>query len=217
MAFLKLQCSKCGGELQEKGNVFECGYCHATYLSDQIEKEKAALSALLDEQKQEQLANRRHMLWDAIHAEYIDSELIIDLCRSVRKLKPEDFEARFFEVANSGNGRQLNAFLDAIDVNDTEQGFWVEEIIKFMIKSLRAENLLSLNDLIERAYKAKDLQKYEQYATQVSDEAKKVEGGIYESELPRDVFVMYSSKDFEKVKELVYTLEESGLKCQIGG
>jgi len=209
----ELKCQKCGGELTKNGEVFACGYCHTSYLSDQIEKEKAALSRILDEQKQEQLANRRHMLWEEIHAEYIDSEMIVNLCSSLRKLKPDDFEARFFEVANSGNSRQINDFLDSIDVDNPEQKFWVEEIVKFMIKSLRAENILALNDLIERAYKGLDLQKYEKYATHVSDEAKKVENGIYEPALPRDVFVMYSSKDFKKVKELVYHLEESGLKC----
>ena len=213
MAFLELRCSKCGGTLKEKGSIFECGYCHTTYLNDQIEKETAALRLILDEQKQEQLANRRHMLWEAIHAEYIDSEMIVDICRSLRKLKPDDFEARFFEIANSGNGRQINEFLDSIDTQNAEQKFWTEEVVKFTIKSLRAENILSLNDLIERAYKNTDLEKYEKYATHVSDEAKKVEGGIYEPSLPRDVFVMYSSKDFKKVKELVYHLEESGLKC----
>jgi len=213
MAFFELKCGKCGGELKQKGDYFECGYCHSTYASDNVQKEREMMSQLFDEQKQEQIASIRHMLWEEIHAEYIDSEKIIELCISLQKIKPDDFEARFFEVANGGNGRQLNAFLDGVNVQNPEENFWTEEIVKFMIKSLRAENLLSLNDLIERAYKNTNLEKYEKYATQVSDEAKKVEGGIYESELPRDVFVMYSSKDFEKVKELVYTLEESGLKC----
>ena len=108
MAFLKLQCSKCGGELQEKGNVFECGYCRTTYLNDQIERESEALKRLLDEQKQEQLASYRHLLWEAIHAENIDSAEIIGLCKSIRALVPEDFAARFFEVANGGTEKQVN-------------------------------------------------------------------------------------------------------------
>ncbi len=213
MAFYELRCQKCGGELHKLGDVFKCDYCKTTYLDDHVEKEKEVLRAILDEAKQEKLANLRHVLWEEIHAEYIDSEKIVDFCRSVRKLKPDDFEARFFEVANAGNGRDVNDFIDNINVNDAEHNCWTEEVINFMIKSLRAENLLSLTDLIERAYKNVDLQKYNKYATMVSEEAKKVEGGIYEPGLPRDVFVMYSSKDFKKVKELVYTLEESGLKC----
>ena len=55
MVTFELKCQKCGGELKENGRLFECEYCHAKYESDSVEKEKAALASLLDEQKQEQL------------------------------------------------------------------------------------------------------------------------------------------------------------------
>ena len=213
MSLLELRCSKCGGELKSKGEIFECGYCHTTYLNDRIEKETEALRAVLDEQKQEKLASLRHMLWEAIHAKYIDSDTIVHLSRSLRKLRPDDFEARFFEVANAGNEGDVNEFLRETDLSDDEAKFWAEEVVKFMIKSLRAKNLLSVQSFIERAFKDEDLKKYEEYSTKFSEEAAKVKGGVYAPNEPRDVFVMYSGKDMKEVEELVEDLEERGLTC----
>jgi len=213
MATVELKCGKCGGELKVSGRLYECAYCHAKYESDNVEKEKAALASILDEQKQEQLAHRRHMLWEEIHAEYVDSDAIVALCRSLRKLLPDDFSARFFEVANSGTEKQVNEFLRSVDTADTAQAFWAEEIIRFMLKSLRAGNLLAVQSLIERAYKNTDLEKYEEYSTAFSAEAKRVKGGVYEPNEPRDVFVMYSGRDMKAVEELVECLEERGMTC----
>ena len=209
----ELKCGKCGGELKGNGKVYQCVYCHAEFAVDNVEKEKQALAALLDEQKQEQLANLRRLLWAEIHEEYIDSEKIAGICAEIRKIVPEDFAASFFEIANSGGEAQVNGFLRKVDFSDATQKIWAEEMVKFMLKSLRAKNLLAVQCLIEKAFRDCDLQKYEKYSTAFSREAERVNGGVYEPSLPRDVFVAYSSKDMEKVEELVETLEERGLTC----
>ena len=161
MSMYELRCQKCGGELKQKGDFFECGYCHSSYASDNVQKEREMMNELFDEQKQERLAALRHMLWEEIHSEYIDSDKILSLCEDLRKYRPDDFSARFFEVANGGTEKQVNAFLREADLTDPAQAFWAEEMISFMIKSLRAGNLLAVQSLIERAYKETDLEKYE--------------------------------------------------------
>lgn len=213
MELKEFKCVKCGGKLTENGALYQCEYCHAEFAVENLEKEKEALAQLLDEQKREKLSNLRRLLWTEIHEEYIDSEKIAELCGSIRKLSPDDFEARFFEVANSGSEAQINAFLRGVDFSDPNQKLWAEETVKFMLKSLRAKNLLAVQNLIERAFKDGDLEKYEKYSTVFSREAERVSKGVYEPSLPRDVFVMYSSKDMEKVESLVETLEEQGFTC----
>ena len=196
----ELSCKKCGGALQLTGERYTCAYCKTSYQADNVQKEKAALSQILDGQKQEKLAALRQMLWEAIHEEYTDSEKILGACLEIRKFLPDDFSARFFEVANEGNGGQINAFLRAADPMDETISFWAEEVVKFMLKSLRAKNLLAVQSFIERAFKQTDLAKYEKYSTVFSREAERVKGGVYEPSEPRDVFVMYSSKDLKAVE-----------------
>ena len=209
----ELSCKKCGGALELTGERYTCAYCKTSYQADNVQKEKAALSQILDGQKQEKLAALRQMLWEAIHEEYTDSEKILGACLEIRKFLPDDFSARFFEVANEGNGGQINAFLRAADPTDETISFWAEEVVKFMLKSLRAKNLLAVQSFIERAFKQTDLAKYEKYSTVFSREAERVKGGVYEPSEPRDVFVMYSSKDLKAVEELVEYLEEKGITC----
>ncbi|MBQ7369977.1 MAG: toll/interleukin-1 receptor domain-containing protein, partial [Clostridia bacterium] len=206
-------CSKCGGSLVKNGDLYQCAYCHTDFKADNLEKEKKALAELLDEQKQEKLSNLRRLLWTEIHEEYIDSEKIVELCSSIQKISPDDFEAKFFTLANGGSEAQINAFLRGVDFSDSAQAVWAEEMVRFMLKSLRAKNLLAVQNLIERAFKNTDLAKYEKYSTVFSREAERVSRGVYEPSLPRDVFVMYSSKDMQTVESLVETLEERGLTC----
>ena len=112
------------------------------------------------------------------------------------------------------NGADKAATVDYINGIDTyENGLYMDLVIGFMIRSLTDELVAPVNFLIERAYRNTDLEKFEKYITELEAEAEKLEGGIYETALPRDVFIAYSSKDMPKVLKLMTALEENGFSC----
>lgn len=166
---------------------------------------------LFDEAKQELINNLRRNLYDAVNAEYISSTDVKNACTDIKKYLPDDFQANFYEVAVSNNVKRITQYIRKIDVEENYDE--IECAVRFLIKSLQVEYLLELNNLVERAYKQRDLQLFEKFATQVSVEAEKVQMGVYETKLPREVFVAYSSKDMTKVSELVEVLEGQGIKC----
>lgn len=151
------------------------------------------------------------MLYDATTAEFISSTDVKNACVELKKYLPDDFRANFYEIAVGNNERRLTSAIRKIDVeaNFDEIG----NIVSFLIKSLQPGFVLELNNLVERAYKGRDLQAFERFSTEISIQAEKVEQGIYETKLPREVFVAYSSKDMDKVSELVEVLEAQGIKC----
>ena len=166
---------------------------------------------MFDEAKQEIVCNLRRNLFDAVNAEYISSIDVKNCCSELKKYLPDDFAANFYEVAIGNNVKRLTKHIRNIDVdkNIAEIG----PIVRFLTKSLQTEYLLELNNLIERAYKTRNLTLFEHYSTKLSIEAEKVVNGVYEVKMPREVFIAYSSKDMDKVSELCEVLEEQGLNC----
>lgn len=219
MALTAYHCLNCGsGKLEKLGEYHVCKSCGHRFkdevFGNQSQKLRELFGEVLAADKEERIAAIRQNLWKAVNEEFTDSVKITRICRELKILLPDDFQANFYETANNGNMKALNGFLDGIDV-DAHYAY-VGDVIEFMIKSLDRENLLSVNNLIERAYKtggSPDLIKYDGYATAFAKEAEKVERDVYDTTLPRDVFVAYSSADMSKVSELVDTLESEGLTC----
>lgn len=206
-----LECKMCGGKLAHIDDVWVCDYCGATFEPERVDNAGEELRRVLDDIAEEKVANLRRRLWDKMNEKYTDSVEIVRVAKEIRATLPDDFFASFCEVTNSGNAAEVNAFIDNID--EREQREFLEVIIKFMLKSLKAEYLLSLNNLIERAYKGIDLNKYEIVTNALAEEAKKVDSGVYELNMPRDCFLAYSSKDMNVVSELVAALEDQGISC----
>lgn len=206
------RCRNCGGQLiQDDANKWRCPYCNSRFEDSSISKHTENMSKLFDDAKREIVNNLRRNLYDATHAEFISSAEIHSACVAIKQYLPEDFQATFYEIAIGNNLKQLTKAIRKIDVNENRDD--IESIIQFLIRSLQTDYLLELNNLIERAYKNKDLKKYEDYATQLSLEAEKVNLGVYETKFPRNAFIAYSSKDMDKVSELVEVLEAQGMKC----
>ena len=206
------ECQRCGGGLSEiEGGNFRCGYCGAVYHRKSAEENTRRVEQLFDEVKREQIRNLRRNLYDAVNEEYLSSEKVRECAAELKKYLPSDFAACFYEVAVGNNVKQLTKYIRKINVEDNYSE--IEYVVRFLIKSLQTEYLLELNNLVERAYKQRDLSLFEKYSTDISVEAEKVEGGVYETKLPREVFIAYSSKDMEVVSELCEVLEAQGLKC----
>ena len=225
MSFEAIRCPYCGveGHIEKKGELWHCSYCNNSCVEDTLEKAYARvherigaeLKGAVDEAflraKEEEYYNLRSLLWEKVHAKYTDSQGIISVCNDIKKLEPHDFLADFFEIANSGTVDDVTRFINNISVS--ENGMFIDTVIYFMLKSLTYEYVMPLGYLIERAYKKNNLPMFEEYSTKLEAEAEKVSSGIYSTLLPRDVFIAYSSKDIDKVMELMSLLESNGLSC----
>ena len=211
MDLVEIYCRKCGGTLERiSEEQYKCAHCRSVFYEDHLKREIQMLNNILDTAKQEKLSNLRRLLWTELKKEYTNSEEIISYCKEIKKLYPEDYYANLYSVLNGGSDAEVNEFLDK--TNAVEYSEDIPDILSFMLKSLKSANLISVADLIERAY-GSDRGQYEKYMTEFEAEAEKVEQGVYDPSFPRDVFVMYSSADMPKVKSLTGYLEEQGITC----
>ena len=212
MELTEHSCNRCGGTLASIGeNRWKCPYCGRVYDEEAAVKNTKTMREMFDDVKMETVKNLRRNLYDAVNAEYISSTDVKGACVALKKYLPDDFAANFYEIACGNNLRALTQHIRKINVEENLDE--IESVIVFLIKSLQSAYLLELNNLVEKAYKNRDLQLYEKYATLISVEAEKVQNGIYETKLPREVFIAYSSKDMDKVSELCEVLEAQGLHC----
>lgn len=225
MNFEILKCPYCGseGNATREGELWYCSHCGLRFTDGGAEaaylrlKENIAsvMRGEMDEAarlaREEQYYNLRSNLWEKATAKYTDSTAIVAICREIKKLEPHDFLADFYETANSASRDEVIAFINGIDTE--ENGFYLDLVIDFMIRSLTSEYIAPIGYLIERAYRNCDLEKLEKYQSMLEREAKRVDQGIYETAIPRDVFIAYSSKDMPRVMRLCELLEENGLSC----
>ncbi len=212
MELIEHRCKRCGGELKNVGEGrWSCPYCACVYDEAVVQRNTKTLHEEFDEVKREIVCNLRRNLYDTVNEEFISSEKVRECAVELKKYLPDDFAACFYEVAVGNNVKQLTRYIRKINVEENYSE--IECVVRFLIKSLQTEYLLELNNLVERAYKQRDLVLFEKYSTEISVEAEKVENGVYETKLPREVFIAYSSKDMEVVSELCEALEGQGLKC----
>ncbi len=209
---VELYCKNCGGTLLPLGEDFcKCENCGSTYTQVTAKKQQELLNSFLDKQKQDNLNNLRRHLWQEATAKFIDSEKIVSICLNIKNIYPEDFLANFYEVVCGENAQAVIDFIDNINVKENYDV--IEPIVNFLIKSLKSEYLLCVNNLIERAFKQTDLEKFNKLTTAFAKQAELVEDGVYNLDIKRDVFVAYSSADMQKVQEVVTALESEGLTC----
>ncbi len=207
----ELRCKKCGLTLEQRGDKYVCLGCGAEYQAEDARRIAEEMARLLDEQKQERVANLRQQLWKEFNEDYIDDDKLIALAREIRSYLPEDFFATFCELACGRDYAKLNAFL--VDLNVKEHADDLEDIVKFMFKILRPRYLLAMNNLLERGAQVLGNDFYNKYYPILARESQKLEEEVYNPLLPRDVFVMYSSADMKMVISLVEELEKEGLRC----
>lgn len=204
-------CPRCGGKLEINGNNYQCDFCGGIF-----EKEKEVglledIANILDDIKQEKVSNLRRQLWEATHTENLSMNNVLSIAHEIRNFLPDDFLACFYEAVHTKSTKEINEYLLNIDVEENYE--LMDIIIKFMIRIMEHDNIIVLNELIERTYKTKDLNTYNELTNELSNVAHKIDEGIYELNLQRDIFVAYSSKDIDIVLKTVEELEEQGFTC----
>ena len=212
MTQIRQSCPNCGGELSVVSEeLLRCPYCESDFENHSFRRKFDILQEFLDQAKIEAVNNQRRNLYDAIQAKYISKNDVRLYATEIKKYLPDDFQANFYLEALSGDVKKINELIRGIDVEENYE--FLQPIVRFLTASLQSEFLLELNLLIERAYQKRDPALYSKYATQISAEAEKVSAGVYETFMPRDVFIAYSSKDMKIVSKLCEELEEQGFSC----
>ena len=208
----ELRCKKCGLALGQRGDKYVCFGCGAEYQAEDARRVADEMARLLDEQKQERVANLRQQLWVEFNKEHYNRVEISRLAKAIKAYLPDDFFANFCDLATGEDARRLNEFLYAVNVE--EHSIYIWDMLSFLLHPLRGKNLQAVNVLLERAGDANlDRKQYNRFHSLLVDEAQKLDAGIYDATIPRDVFVAYSHEDIAQVGELVEALEAQKISC----
>ena len=208
----ELRCKKCGLALGQRGDKYVCPGCGAEYQAEDARRVADEMARLLDEQKQERVANLRQQLWVEFNKEHYNRVEISRLAKAIKAYLPDDFFANFCDLATGEDARRLNEFLYAVNVE--EHSIYIWDMLSFLLHPLRGKNLQAVNVLLERAGDANlDRKQYNRFHSLLVDEAQKLDAGIYDATIPRDVFVAYSHEDIAQVGELVEALEAQKISC----
>ena len=81
----ELRCKKCGSFLERQGEMYICPACGAQYETESACRNAEEFVRVLDEQKQEAVANLRAQLWRETQEEYINDTEISRLAREILK------------------------------------------------------------------------------------------------------------------------------------
>ncbi len=212
-----MSCPKCGGKLREnaEGN-YSCSFCERVWekkIDDTFEKILGGVEAAFREQRAADLARLKRALYDAAHKEFISNAELSRLSKDIlTHYDDEDFYARFYLSTCEEDRNAFSDFYQGCDLSLRTED--VSDILDYLITGLREEWIPQVSDIIEKAYKNSDTLLYSKYRTKFEQMAQKVNEGIFEPTLHRDVFIMYSGKDMDKVLKMVSVLEGGyGLTC----
>jgi len=228
MALKLIECPICGAggglsQAADNAEMWLCAHCKSRFTENSIEREQeriesvisSSMAGVVDDalmrRNRECYYNLRSMLWEKINAKYIDSPAIIEICREIKKLDPHDFLAEFFEIANSGNNEELVDYISDIDVH--ENALFLDVVLSFLTFMLSEELITPVAALLDRAGGVLSPEDKQRLLTAFEAEAVKVQSGMYEINMPRDVFLAYSSKDMKSVVEILNFIESNGLSC----
>lgn len=192
-------CCRCGEDLVVEGDGYRCPYCDAFYpKTDEYE----ALFSLLQEEKAAMLAIRLRTLYDSAHKRDFVSADLSRAANDVLNIHDENTLARFYLAILDKDPAVLNTFLATLNTDI----YSAREIYRFTLQNLDIRNVFALKSFLERHFKEEELT--EAY-TAIEAEAAKIEEGVYLTNLPRDVFLAYSSKDLPQAIALADFLEDN--------
>jgi len=202
----RIICQCCGEALRKRGDVYVCGYCGATYRDDQAEGAADLLKGLLDDFKLEQLSNARRRLYETTHEKYPSSQAVTQAAGNVLSISPDDFMARMYLHSHDSDPHELISLLARSEVSEWE----AKETVDWLTRSLDMRTLAAVKDFADRHLKGTEKT---EALNRIEDEAFKLDSGVYDLSLKRDVFLCYSTEDMPRVIEIMETFEENALSC----
>ncbi len=202
----RMICQCCGEALHKRGDVYECRYCGAVYRDDQAERAAGLLRGLLDDFKLEQLSNARRRLYETTHERYPSSQAVTQAAGAVLSISPDDFMARVYLHSHDSDPHELISLLARGTVSEWE----AKETLAWLIRSLDMRTLAAVKDFADRHLEGAEKTNA---LSEIEDEALKLDSGVYDLSLKRDVFLCYSTDDMPRVIEIMETFEENALSC----
>ncbi len=212
-----LSCPKCGGKLKETNEgKYLCSFCERVWekeIDDTFDKVLSGVTEALSAERAADIARLKRALYEETHKKYISNKSVEKICKDIlNHYDDEDFYARFYLAACDDSRIAFSSFCEETDIASRKED--VPEILDYLITGLREEWITNVSDIIEKAYKGYDTDLYSKYRNKFEEMAERINEGIYEPTLHRDVFVMYSGKDMDKVLKMVSMLENDyGLSC----
>ena len=196
-------CACCGGQLEKRENDYYCPYCRSVFEDDAEERAAVTLAGLLDDQKLEKLSNARRLLFQAAHEEFASNAKVLALAKSVREIYPADDYAILYQTLIEGNVNGVNNYLLRGDMNMP----LVYETYRFVLANLDLRFASALKTMSQRYLNGDELR---DALTLLEEQVAKLEEGIFEPSLPRDIFLAYSSADQARVTQILNFLEDNG-------
>ncbi|MBQ9458294.1 MAG: TIR domain-containing protein [Bacilli bacterium] len=202
----RLICQTCGEPLSLEGEFYVCRYCGSRYKVEDATKFSELLAQTLDEFKIESLAKARMVQYEATRAKYPVKAGVIAAATAVLAIRPEDFLAKVYLRSYDGDPHAMVRLLSHADVTPPE----AKIALQWLLPGLQPRWIGALRDFVERNLRNEELT---DALIQLEEESAKIEEGIYDASLPRDVFLCYSSADMPKVLEVMEVLEENDISC----
>lgn len=199
-----LICTHCGEPLFRDGDQYVCKTCGCHFEADHQEELDARIRALFSEEKMEKLANARRLLYQATHAKNPSQDAVISSARLLLSLHQDEPLAEIYLHSHDEDPYELVRVLSHASLDS----FQAKEAYSWLLPSLSLRTIGPLKDFVSRHFSNEERTVR---LNQIEEEAAKLEDGLYEANLPRDVFLAYSSSDMAKVIETMDLLEENGL------
>lgn len=193
-----MTCENCGQPLEEKGGLYVCRHCGATY-----QKDRDVVLDALDDIRAERLANARRLLYSATHAKYPSREAVISAARDVLSIYQDEPLAEIYLHSHDQDPSELVHILAEVELDSVR----AQEAYRWLLPSLTPRTIGPVKFFVERHFKDAERTKR---LNEIEKEAAKIAEGIYVHTAPRDVFLCYSSADMPKVVETIDILEANG-------
>ena len=213
MELEELICPACGSNELENSSEeeFFCHSCGRTFREKNkcVDIEKAILLSL-DAQKLNLYSNAKVNLWKETHQEFLSDESIDYWVNEVKKYSPDDFFANFYNLATFYGPETINNYIrDYLENGNFE---FADEVLRYLIKTVDNSSTIQwIHALLNSANLPHKL--FHQYEEEIANLSEKLDNGVFNTHIPRDVFIAYSSKDIIYVSELIDFLESNEIKC----
>lgn len=152
-------------------------------------------------------------LFQLVKEKNINDKEIVRVCNLLEQNGSSDFCVNFYRTVCNGSAADINSMLSDIDADKYYD--FISDALNFILKAPKYENLTAINNLIERAYKNKDLLLLNFFRQKVKTESQKIDDGIYDPDIPRQCFIAYKNEDMPEVQKVLNYFDEQRISYYI--
>ena len=210
MEVKELRCTICTSPHLEKVSEYEyrCSNCGAIVKKEKAENFEEVFKRLQEEGQTLDISNLRYLVKRSLE-NHIDRDSLIKYSQKILRILPDDVLSLFYLKYINKNKYPLDyeSFLDSLNNQATITE--MNEIIDIIVSSTTNRDKDKVLKLSNHFYGNK-------YNTKINDslEQRKREIDLF-SDVPRDVFICWSSIDKEEANKVLNALEEDGNTCWI--